>query len=72
MTDDPRNSPEDYAHVEAVLREAINDAYRLGIGAAIEALVDAQDRHWTTDGADALSWCIQHLRQLSLMSGAPR
>lgn len=70
MTDDPRNSPEDYAEIERAIREAVTDAYRLGIGAAIEALCNAQYRPWRPDGAEAVQWCIAHLRELSLISGA--
>lgn len=56
----------EFAIVEAAVRSAMNDTYRLGLGAAIQAL-EVYRTH-TTD-PDTFDVVLTHLRQISVRVG---
>ena len=55
--------------VQAALKGAVNDAYRLGIGQAIRALEADAVMPWTDDERRVVRYCIGRLRELSLLAG---
>lgn len=60
-------STDGFADVEAALRAGVNDAYRLGLGAAIDLLLDYRSRSTDPITLDA---AIAHLQMLSVRVGA--
>ncbi|WP_313673257.1 hypothetical protein [Mycolicibacterium sp.] len=57
---------DEFPIVEAAVRSAMNDTYRLGLGAAIQALEIYRTR--TTD-PDTFDLVLTHLRQISVRVG---
>lgn len=58
----------DEAHIAKILRSAIDDAYRLGIGAAIEVIKSYRGQ---TCDVETLDRAIDHLRRQSAGAEKP-
>lgn len=58
--------------IERAIREAVNDAWRLGLGQGVRILEADLDRPWSATEREVMLWCIHRLRDLALLAAVQR